>query len=102
MLYGENLFLESNNQTPNYPSYGMQPKQNAGLYTYIGIFCAVIALFILPEIFGAAAAVLGAYVFRLDCGTTRNRGLWIVILGVVFMLIGIYYTSIFALYQILP
>jgi membrane-bound ClpP family serine protease len=96
------LVFKSSNQTPNYPTYNTQPKQNAGLYTYIGIFCAVIALFILPEIFGAASIVLGAYVYRLDCGTTRNRGLWIVILGVMFMLVGIYYTSYFALYQILP
>jgi lipopolysaccharide export LptBFGC system permease protein LptF len=99
------LFSENetqNSQTPNYPTYNSPQKQKSGLYTYAGLFCAVIALFVLPEIFGAAAAILGAYVYRLDCGTTRNRGLWIVILGIVFMLVGIYYTAFFALYQILP
>jgi hypothetical protein len=68
----------------------------------VGGLCAVISLFVLPEVFGAIAAVLGAYVWRLDCGESNNRGVWVVVLGVVFMLVGIYYTSLFGLYSILP
>jgi hypothetical protein len=97
IVYGEILFSKSNAQNSNLPSYNSPQKQNSGLYFYIGIFCAFIALFILPEIFGAAEAILGAYVFRLDCGTTSNRGLWVVIAGVVFMLVGIYYTHPYSL-----
>ncbi len=68
----------------------------------MGGLCAVISLFVLPEVFGAIAVVLGAYVWRLDCGESNNRGVWVVVLGVVFMLVGIYYTSLFGLYSILP
>ena len=74
----------------------------SGLYANVGLLCAFIALWILPEIFGAAAAILGAYAFRMDCNTPNKRGLWAVILGVIFMLVGIYYTSFFGLYNILP
>jgi hypothetical protein len=80
-----------------------QPKGTKGrTYFIIGGLCGVISLFILPEIFGTASAVLGAYVWRLDWAEPNNRGVWVVILGVVFMLVGIYYTSLFGLYNILP
>jgi hypothetical protein len=68
----------------------------------VGGLCAVISLVVLPEIFGAFAVVLGAYVLRLDCAESNNRGVWVVILSLVFMLVGIYYTSLFGLYSILP
>ena len=74
----------------------------SGLYANIGLLCAFIALWVLPEIFGTAAAILGAYAFRMDCNTTSNRGIFAVIVGVIFMLVGIYYTSFFGLYNILP
>jgi hypothetical protein len=68
----------------------------------VGGLCAVISLFVLPEIFGAIAVVLGAYVWRLDCAESNNRGVWVVILSVVFMLVGIYYTSLIAWGDFLP
>ena len=68
----------------------------------MGGLCAVISLFVLPEVFGAIAVVLGAYVWRLDCGESNNRGVWVVVLSVVFMLVGLYYTSFTAVGDFLP
>jgi membrane-bound ClpP family serine protease len=59
-------------------------------------------LFAVPEIFGSAAIILGAYVWRLEYGENRNRGLLLIILALIAMLVGLYYTSFFALYDILP
>jgi hypothetical protein len=89
-------------QTMPIPTYGQPQERKAGTYTNAGVLCAIVALFVLSEVFGAAAAIVGAYVWRLDCGESRNRGLWVVMIGVVFMLVGIYYTSLFGLYDILP
>lgn len=68
----------------------------------MGILCAIIAVFILPEVFGSAAIILGAYAWRLERDEARNRGLWVIIVGIVAMLVGIYYKAIFGLYNILP
>jgi hypothetical membrane protein len=57
---------------------------------------------VLPEIFGSAAIILGAYAWRIECAENRNRGLLLIIFGIVAMLVGIYYTSYFGLYNILP
>jgi len=104
-LYGEITTSSSSeapsSPTPTYSSY--QPaKANAGRYANFGILCAIIAIFVFPEIFGAASIILGAYAWRLDCAENRNRGLWVIIVGIVAMLVGIYYTSLFGLYNILP
>ncbi len=72
------------------------------MYGNVGILCAIIGLFVLPEIRGSAAIVLGAYSWRLDYSSRGNRGLSVVIIGIIAMLIGIYYTSFFGLYNILP
>ncbi len=88
--------------TPTTPAYSQPQRRGAGTYVTAGILCAIVALFVLPEIFGTAAAVLGAYVWRLDCGKQSSRGPGLVILGIVFMLVGIYYTSLFGLYTLLP
>jgi membrane-bound ClpP family serine protease len=90
-------------QTPvNTSSYSLPRKQNLGLYFNIGIFCAFISLVVVPEIFGSAAIILGAYVWRMERDENRNRGLVLIIFGIIAMLVGIYYTSYFALYDILP
>jgi hypothetical protein len=89
-------------QTTPTPAYAQPQGRSAGTYANVGVLCAIVALFVMPEVFGTAAAVLGAYVWRLDCGQPRQRGAWVVVLGVVFMLVGIYYTSLYGLYDILP
>ncbi len=105
MFSGGILFSKNSRQTSQTSTYPVGPQtqsRNSRLYANVGLLCAFLALIVLPEVFGLAAAILGAYAYRLDCGTTRNRGLWAVILGVIFMLVGIYYTSFFGLYNILP
>ncbi len=62
-------------------------------YGNYGLLCAVLSLFILPEIFGSAAIILGAYAWKKDVSGS-NRGLYVVILGIICMLVGIYLTSI--------
>ncbi len=93
---------ESPQSSGNLSSYPLPQKRNSTLYFYIGIFCAFISLLVVPEIFGSAAIILGAYVWRMERDENRNRGLVLIILGIVAMLVGIYYTSYFALYDILP
>jgi membrane-bound ClpP family serine protease len=57
---------------------------------------------VLPEIFGSAPIILSVYAWRLESAENRNRGLFLIIFGIVVMLVGIYYTSYFGLYNILP
>jgi len=80
------------------------PNQIRGTALYInaGIICSIIAIFILPEIFGSAAIILGGYAWRLEYSESKNRGLIVIIIGIITMLVGIYYTSFFGLYNILP
>ena len=86
----------------NPPTDSIAQKRSAALYFNIGILCAIISLFVLPEIFGSAAIILGAYAWRMERDENRNRGLLLIILGIVAMLVGIYYTSYLGLYDILP
>ena len=59
----------------------------------------MLSLIIVPEIFGPMAIILGAYTWRKEQG---NRGLYIVIVGIICMLVGLYFTSIFELGDLLP
>ena len=93
---------ESPQSPVNQPSYSIRQKPGAALYFNVGILCAIISLLALPEIFGSAAIILGAYAWRMERDEKRNRGLLLVILGIVAMLVGIYYTSFFGLYDFLP
>jgi hypothetical protein len=68
----------------------------------LGLISAIISLLILPEIFGSVAILLGAYVWRMEGPNSRNLGLVVIIAGIVCMLVGLYYTSYFGLYNILP
>jgi membrane-bound ClpP family serine protease len=65
----------------------------------LGVVSAILGLFVLPEVLGSAAIILGAYTWRKEQG---NRGIGIVIFGIICMLVGLYYTAFFALYDILP
>lgn len=80
---------------PSYPPTG----QTTRMYAFLGYICAILSLVIVPEIFGSAAIILGAYTWKNEQG---NRGLTIIILGIVFMLVGIYLTSIFELGDLIP
>lgn len=80
----------------------MPQKRSATLYFGAGILCAIISLLVIPEIFGSAAIILGAYVWRMERDENRSRGLILIILGIVTMLVGLYYTSYIALYDFLP
>ena len=97
-----NSYPESPQEPVNASSYIAPQKRNVTFYYYIGAFCAFISLILLPEIFGGVAIVLGAYCWRLEYGENRNRGIWLILLALVTMFIGLYYTSYFALYDILP
>jgi hypothetical protein len=68
----------------------------AGLVSF-GLLCAFLSLIIIPEIFGSVAIFFGAYVWRMERDDSRNRGLMVLMLGIIFMIIGIYFTSYFTL-----
>ena len=65
-------------------------------YFILGIGSAAVGLFFLPELLDSLAIVVGAYVWRREAGE-RNRGLGIVILGILCMLVGLYFTSVISL-----
>jgi membrane-bound ClpP family serine protease len=70
-------------------------------YANFGLISAVLSLFIVPEIFGSAAIILGAYAWKRELGNS-NRGLSVLVLGIICMLIGIYFTSLFELGDLIP
>ncbi len=59
-------------------------------YAAFGIVSAFLSLFIVPEIFGSVAVILGAMVWKREEG---NKGLYIIIAGLVCMVIGIEFTA---------
>jgi membrane-bound ClpP family serine protease len=69
------------------------------MYVTSGIICAILSLIIVPEIFGALAIVFGAYAWKKEEG---NRGLYVIIIGIVCMIVGIYFTSLFELGDLIP
>jgi hypothetical protein len=77
-------------------------KRRASLYFDLGVICAFVSTFLIPEIFGSVAIILGAYTWRLESGENKSRGLLLVVFGIITMLVGIYYTSLFGIYNILP
>lgn len=68
----------------------------------LGFISAVLSLLIVPEIFGSVAIILGAYIWRRERDDSQNLGLTIVILGIICMLVGLYFTSYFELGDLLP
>ncbi len=80
----------------------MRQKRSSSLFFVLGAVSAIIGLIVFPEIFGSVAIIFGAYTWRLEAGENRNRGLALVIFGIVAMLVGIYYTAFFGLFNILP
>jgi DNA-directed RNA polymerase subunit RPC12/RpoP len=78
-----------------------QTGHMAGAYTIYGYIIAFLGLFIFPEILCSVAILMGAYTFRSE-PSGSNRGLLIIILGIVCMLIGIYYTAYLTVGDFLP
>jgi len=94
--------LNSASQSPANTSSYKPSKRKASLYFDLGLICAFVSLFVIPEIFGSVAIVFGACTWRLESGENKRRGLLLIIFGIVTMLVGIYYTSLFGIYNILP
>jgi membrane-bound ClpP family serine protease len=68
-------------------------------FSILGFISAVLSLFIMPEVFGSVAIILGAYTWKREQG---NRGITIVILGIICMIVGIEVTAPFWLGGLLP
>jgi len=84
-------------------SYGQTMKRSAGLlYVNVGFICAIVGIFIFPEILCSAAIILGGYAWKLDCNEQRNRGLAVIIIGIVAMLVGLYYLALITVGDFLP
>jgi membrane-bound ClpP family serine protease len=84
------------NKLPSHPPH----RGYAGLVS-LGLLCAFLSLIIVPEILGSIAIVFGAYVWRMEREDSRNRGLIVLILGIIFMITGLYFTSYFTLGDLL-
>jgi hypothetical protein len=72
---------------PSYPA----ERGKATRFAIVGFICAALSLFILPEILGSAAIILGAYTWRRRQG---SLGIIIVILGLLCMIVGIEVTAL--------
>lgn len=83
-------------------SYGQIKKRSVSLYVNAGVLCAIIGAFIFPEILCSAGIILGAYAWRLDANEQGNRGLAVIIIGIVAMLIGLYYVAFITVGDFLP
>jgi ketosteroid isomerase-like protein len=66
-------------------------RDNTRTYAIVGFISALLSLLIVPEILGPVAIILGAYAWRKKQG---NLGITILILGIIFMLVGIYSTAL--------
>jgi hypothetical protein len=85
---------------PSAPSY--PPPQNVTRkFAILGFISAILSLLIMPEVFGSATIVLGAYTWKREIGGS-NRGLYIVVLGITCMIVGIEITAPFWLGGLLP
>jgi membrane-bound ClpP family serine protease len=72
------------------PEMGMARK-----FFILGSISVILSLYVVPEVFGSVAILLGAYTWRKEQG---NRGISIVILGIICMIVGLYFTAYFTLY----
>jgi membrane-bound ClpP family serine protease len=89
--------------TPPQTSRPYPPRDRSATRVFIyGVISALLALFIIPEILGSAAIVLGAYTWRMERDDSRSRGLALLVFGIICMLVGIYFTSYFALIDLVP
>jgi len=83
---------------PSAPSYP-PARDMTRTYAILGFISAVLSLLILPELFGSATIVLGAYTWKKKQG---NLGLIVLILGIICLIVGIEVTAPFWLGEFLP
>jgi hypothetical protein len=76
-------------------------RDTAGRYAIYGLISACLGLFIFPEILCSVAILMGAYTYKSE-PSGSNRGLIIVVVGIVCMLISIYYTAYVTVGDFLP
>jgi uncharacterized membrane protein YvbJ len=97
---GSSQFIRPESMSPqSTPSY-QSTRYLSGKYLTYGLISAILSLFIIPEIFGSAAIIFGAYSWKNEQNGSNN-GLFILVLGIVGMLVGIYFTSYFALIDLI-
>ena len=73
----------------------MKEKKNKGrVLSIIGLVCAIISLLLLPILFGPAAIVLGYFARKKG---DKTFGLVVIVLGAVFMVIGMVLGALVAL-----
>jgi len=56
-------------------------------------------LFVMPEMLGTLAIMLGAYTWKRERG---NRGLYVLLIGIACMLMGLYFTTYFISESLIP
>jgi hypothetical protein len=88
--------------TPLSPSSYPPVRGTIRTYAILGFISAFLGLLVVPEIFGSVAIILGAYTWRRERDGSQNMGLIVLVLGIICMMVGIYYTSYFSLGDILP
>lgn len=69
-----------------------RPRGFGRSYTTLGFISSVVGLLIMPEIFCSIAIILGAYEWKMEPGPSK-QGLVIVVIGIINMLIGIYFSA---------
>jgi hypothetical protein len=79
----------TSSSSPSPPSYPLA-RNRTRTHAIVGFISAVVGLFILPEIFGSVAIVLGAYAWRREQG---KLGIILVIVGILCMIVGIEVTA---------
>lgn len=77
---------------PSYPPARDMTRR----YVNFGYISAILSLLIMPEIFGTVTIVLGFYTRRREGG---NR---LIVLGIIFMIVGLFFTAYFSLLDLLP
>jgi hypothetical protein len=92
------MTIDEASETSSSPPLAQAPRAT-GVNSGIAIVCAIVGLFIFPEIFDSVAIILGAYAYRRQQG---NGGLYAVIAGILCMLIGLYFTAYVILGDFFP
>lgn len=77
--------------TPTTVMSATQQETDIKPIAIVGIICAVISLFFFPPLFGILAIILGAYALSKASEEQKSLGWAAVILGVIFMILGMFF-----------